>query len=311
MSAADAATRLLVLVPWLLERPGASLAETAAAFGVDEATLRDDLSHLDFCGLPGLGGGDLFEVDLIGDRILVRMADELRRPLRLQPHEALRLLLVGEAVAAALGNELPPLRAALDKVRAATGMPAGVTVEVEDDGSRWLEPLRAALDRGQRVRLAYRGRADDQPVTRTVDPWELHVAGGTWYLQGHDEAAGGLRSFRLDRVASVQVLEERRAVERPDEPLPPPRYTAAPDDVEVELVLPPTAGWVAEAVVADAVEDLPDGRQRLRFRTDALAWVVRLLLVAGPGVEVVHPGELATALSTEAARALARYRSDG
>ena len=94
MSATDDVARMLTLVPWLLERPGASLAETAAAFGVDERTVRRDLlDHLDFCGLPGLGGGDLFTVDLSGDRIVVSMADELQRPVRPTPAEALQLVL--------------------------------------------------------------------------------------------------------------------------------------------------------------------------------------------------------------------------
>jgi hypothetical protein len=131
VSAAGDVARMLTLVPWLLERPGASLTETAEQFGVDERTIRRDLGHLDFCGLPGLGGGDLFEVELVGDRIVVRMADELRRPLRPTPREALRLVLTVDAVAEALGDELPALRSAVAKVRDALGIPEVVADVLE------------------------------------------------------------------------------------------------------------------------------------------------------------------------------------
>ncbi len=308
MSATDAVARMLTLVPWLLERPGASVAETAGAFGVDEATIREDLSHLDFCGLPGLGGGDLFDVSIVGDRILVQMADELRRPLRLTPREALRLVLVVDAVAEALGEELPALRSALDKVRAAAGVPPGVTVQLESEGGRWLADVRRALTDGRQVRLRYQGRSDEHPRDRIVDPWALHVTEGSWYLQGHDHDAHARRTFRLDRVADLTVLDAARTLDPPDGPLPAPRYVPGPDDVPVDVVLAPPARWVADSVDAAQIEDLGDGRRRIRFHTDALPWVERLLLMAGPAAEVVSPPELVEAVRAEAGAALARYR---
>lgn len=306
MTAADDAARMLALVPWLLQRPGASTGEAAAALGVDEQTVRRYLYHLDFCGLPGLGGGALFEVQVVSDRVLVRMADELRRPLRPTPLEALRLVLLGEAVSAAVGDTAPALRSALDKVRAALGVPTGVRVLIEEDGTRWLGPLRQAVDGARRVRLRYRGRADEQPQDRTVDPWALHVADGSWYLQGRDEAAGDLRTFRLDRIAAVDVLDVD-ARPPPDAELPRPRYTAGPDDHRVELVLARDARWLAEAVACDSQDETDGGGLRIRFRTDALPWVRRLVLSAGAGVEVVRPARLRDDVAAAATRALARY----
>lgn len=308
MTAADAVARMLTLVPWLLERPGASLRETADAFGVDVGTVRRDLEQLDFCGLPGLRGGDLFEVDIVGDRILVRMADELRRPLRLTPREALRLVLTVDVVAGAYGDELPALRSAVDKVRAAAGVPEGVQVHLEDDGRGWVPALREAIAGGRRVRLEYAGRNDPAPVAREVDAWELHVADGTWYLQGHDARSGERRTFRLDRIAAVEVLGPAE-VTRPDGDLPPPVYAPGPDDTVVELVLGRGSRWIADAARTDDREELPDGRLRVVFSTDALRWVERLVLMGGGGVEVVRPEALERAARTTATRALARYEA--
>lgn len=306
MTAADAVARMLTLVPWLLERPGASLQEVADAFGVDVRTVRRDLEQLDFCGLPGLRGGDLFEVDIIGERVLVRMADELRRPLRLTPREALRLVLTIDGVATAYGDELPALRSAVDKVRQAAGVPEGVHVRLADDGVRWLPVLRAAIERGRRLRLEYAGRNDPAPVPREVDAWALHVNDGNWYLQGHDVRSGERRTFRLDRIAEVEEVGDAE-VGRPEEELPPPDYVPGPDDVVIELLLGPAARWVADAARIDERDELSDGRLRVVFATDALRWVERLVLMGGGDVEVVRPEALARSARAAAGRALERY----
>lgn len=307
MSAVDTVARMLALVPWLLERPGASVAEAADTFGVDRATIMADLDTIGFCGLPGLGGGDLFDISVVEGRILVELVHGVEQPLRLNPREALRLVLAGEAVAAALGDELPTLRSALDAVRAAAGIPADVRVELTEDGTHWLPPLRAAIGAGRCVELRYRGRGDERPAQRRLHPWALHVSEGAWYVHGLDERSAEVRTFRLDRIVTLEMTDQASAQRPAGMPLVPPRYEPGSDHVEVELLLAPAARWVSEAVVADTVEDLQDGRQRLRFHSDALPWVRRLVLGAGAGAVVLRPARLGEEVRAEAERALTRY----
>lgn len=307
MSAADTVARMLALVPWLLERPGASVREAAEAFGVTPRTILEDLDTIGYCGLPGLGGGDLFEINLYRDRIIVRIAHELDEPLRLTPREALRLVLAGEAVAAALPHDVPALRSALDAVRSSVGVPAGVSVQHDDDGTGWLEDVRRAIGEGRQLQISYRSRGADAPRERVVHPWLLQVSEGEWYLRALDERSDEPRTFRLDRIASLRMLDGD-AQERPDDdPDVPPRYEPGPDDIEVELRLAPSARWVAEEVRADEVGEAEDGSRRVVFHTDSMPWVVRLLLAAGPGAQVVRPRQLAEEVQAVAARALARY----
>ncbi len=309
MSAGSDVARMLTMVPWFLERPGASVAEAAQAFGVPPRTIRRDLSHLDFCGLPGLGGGALFDVTLEQDRVVVSMADELRRPLRLTPREALRLVLSLQAVDEAFGDELPSLRSAIDKIRHAADLPAHAAVAVGEDTDRsWLGTLRDAMRSHHQVQLSYQGRHDGAPRSRVVDPWQLDVTPDGWYLHGHDHDAGDHRVFRLDRVADLTVLDDAIAHPRPDAPLPEPRYEPGEDAVEVVVRLGPGARWLADAVDHDELVD--DGEHlQVRFRTDAPQWVARLLLMGAPAVEVVAPAEIADLLTREARTASGLYPS--
>ncbi len=307
MSAADTVARMLALVPWLLERPGVSVQEAAEAFGVTPRTILEDLDTIGYCGLPGLGGGDLFEINLYRDRIVVRMAHELDEPLRLIPREALRLVLAGEAVAAALPRDVPALRSALDAVRSSVGVPAGVSVQHDDDGTVWLEDVRRAIGEHRQLEISYRSRGADAPGERVVHPWLLQVSEGEWYLRALDEPSGEPRTFRLDRIAGLRVLD-RDARERPDDdPDVAPRYEPGPDDIEVELDLGPSTRWVAEEVRTDEVDDADDGSRRVVFHTDSMPWVVRLLLAAGPEAKVVRPRQLADEVREAATQALARY----
>lgn len=291
MSATTDVARMLTLVPWFLERPGASLDEAADAFGVPSSVIRRDLGHLDFCGLPGLGGGALFDVSLVGDRVVVSMADELRRPLRPTASEGLRLVLTVDAVMGALGEQLPALRSGIDKVRAALGIPEDVADVLDADEVPGLDVARAALRDGVRLRLTYQGRSDTEPAPREVDPWSLHIQDGVWYLQGHDHGVGERRTFRLERTSGIEALAQPIAVAAPDH-LPAPRYAPAPDDLEVVIEVDPEGRWLEGAVVVDAREDRDDGGAVLTLRTDAPRWIARLVLMAGGAARVVGPDAL-------------------
>lgn len=308
MSALDDVGRMLALVPWLLARPGASLDEAADAFGVTPRVIRRDLlDHLDYCGLPGLGGGDLFDVSVVEDRIVITMADELQRPMRPTPAEALRLVLTVDAVAEVLGDELPALTSAVTKVREALGVPEDVADVLEPSQTGAVLEVRRALGDGRRVRLRYQGRGDNAPRERTVDPWRVQVVAGTWYLQGHDHTAGSLRTFRLDRVAAVEVADEAAEIPGPAD-LPPPAYQAGPDDVPVQLEVTRAGRWLLEALDVDRIEERPDGGARLHLTTDAPRHVARLVLMAAGDAVVVAPVTLVDTVRDMAVASAARYR---
>lgn len=307
MSATDSVGRLLVLVPWLLERPGAHVDEAAAAVGTDRATLLEDVGLLNFCGLPGRLGGDLFEVELVGDRILLQLAPVFERPLRPTPDEALRLVLSLDHVAATLGDELPGLDDALEAVRRAAGVPEGVRVAPEP-ATAHLGPVRRGVSEGRRLRLGYRGRADAAARQREVDPWELVLHRGSWYLQGHDHDADDLRTFRLDRIESAEVTDAPVEVHRPAGALPTPAYQSGDDDVRVVLDIAPDGHWVLDLLAADDVTHREDGMTRAVVATDAPQWVVSLVLAARGDVTVVEPEAVRSAVVTTARRGLATYR---
>jgi len=298
--------RMLTLIPWLLERPGASLADTAAAFAVDESTVRMELEHLDFCGLPGLGGGALFDVTIVGDAVTVRMADELRYPMRPTASEALRLLLIATAAERVVGREVPALRSAIDKLHRALGVPPGAVDVLDATPSDDVLTARKAIDVRVRVRFSYRGRSDAVPALRTVEPWAVELSEGAWYLHGLDVDAQAGRVFRLDRAAGMEATGEPCVASVPDE-LPGPVYEAGPEDLEVVLLIEPGAEWLLDAVRADRTTP-SEGGLRVELRTGSPEWLTRLVLMAAGGAVVLEPAELRQQVRSRADDALSGLR---
>lgn len=78
------------------------------------------------------------------------------------------------------------------------------------------EDLLEAVSTRRTVSFDYRGREDDQPRRRRVQPWGLGLKFNHWYFIGWDLDRQSRRTFRLSRVCSEVLLSEER-FERPSD----------------------------------------------------------------------------------------------
>ena len=313
--------RLLSLVPYLLTRPGARMADVARTFGVSEEQLARDLELIYMCGLPGYFPGDLIEVDITASgRITVSNADPMSRPLRLSRDEALPLI-VGLRMLA----DLPGLRdrdavdSALAKLEDAAGDAAttssAIAVEVEPVGgsAEILAVVHRGLAEKRRLHLSYYVPARDETTERDVDPMRVSVVAGRSYLEGWCRSADAVRLFRLDRITAASVLDVPASppAEAQSRDLEAGLFQPGPDDVQVVLDVGPAGRWVAEYYPCEFVEPRSDGGARIGLRTPDTRWVRRLALRLGGGGAVVEPADLAAAVSADASAALAAYAEAG
>lgn len=310
--------RILVMVPWLLEHPGTSVEEVCRRFGTSREELTADLDILGYCGLPGYGGGDLVQAWIAGDRVVVRMADFFRRPLRLSLREALTLLLAARMMTAVAGlEESAALRRAearlTELLASATGevgeeVDPRISVDLGGPGDEHLPTLRRAIEEGRVVRLTYRSASTAQVTDRAVEPWALTGSLGSWYLQGYCRAADGPRAFRLDRIRDLEVTGEATdPTARPPGPVS-ATYQPGPDDERIVLDLRSDAWWVADWAVVEQVSEHGAVR-RITLRTARREWVTRLVLSLGDGATVVEPADLRASVAALARTVLERYRA--
>src|SRR5690606_30772775 len=130
---------------------------------------------------------------------------------RLTPDQAVALLSAGASVQALPGADPEgALARGVSKLASALGVdPAQVLdVDLGDAGPGVLDTLRTGVREHRRVHLDYYSYGRDERTERDVDPYLLHGEDGSLYLLGHCHQAGGVRRFRLDRIASATLLDE-------------------------------------------------------------------------------------------------------
>ncbi|GAB2625526.1 WYL domain-containing protein [Streptomyces capparidis] len=311
-NAIDQTRRMLSLVTYLRERPGARVGEVARAFGISEAELIADLNVLPMCG-TSFRGGDLLDIDTDGERIWWHNVDDVAQPLRLAADEATALLVAARAVATLPGlreSDRQALLRATAKLEAAAGEAARgsarLSVTFEAEGSVFADVDRAIAER-RRLRISYWSPGRDEVTEREVDPIRLFTVGHT-YFEAWCRMSEDRRTFRLDRVAEIELL---------DEPADPPPVELrdlsqglvqpSADDPEVVVEVGPGGRWVAEYYSHDSAEELPGGGLRITLRAADPLGLRRLALRLGQDGRVVSPPELAASAREAARAALAAY----
>lgn len=310
--AGERVPRLLALIPYLQTHPDIEIATAAMHFGVSVEQLREDLTLLWMCGLPGHGPGDLIDLSFDEDTVAVTFDAGMSRPLRLTTSEAVALIVALRTLAQTPGLvEQDVVSRALAKMEIAAGshVQAAATVTLEVDGQRdTLRSLREALQAKQAVHLRYYAASRDQRSERTVDPVRLLLVDGHWYLEAWCRRAEGIRMFRLDRVDELTRLDEPA---RPPEHITPRDisgglFLPAADDLAVGLRLSPRARWVVDYYPCEAVRE--DGEDLLvTVRTGETTWIRRLVAGLGGNATVLDPPELAERIRADARAALAAY----
>jgi len=311
-TATERLQRLLALVPYVISRNVVGMAETAAAFGVSERELVDDLNLLWCVELRSPDPYCPIDLSYEGGEIMVSEAEAFGRPLRLGVDEAsalliaLRMLTALPAVAdgTALSRTIAKLEAAAG-VAAEPSSKVAVQVNVQAAAAQVAEALR----RGRRLHLRHYVPGRAEPTERDVDPMRLLVVDGRDYLEGWCRRAEDVRLFRLDRVLAIEVLDVPKEVPAGAEQIDVDRglFRPSPQDIEVEFELSPAGRWVAEYYPCEQVEELADGRLRIRLRTPDTQLVRRLALRLGEDGRLVAPADLAEQVVGDAMAALDNY----
>ncbi|WP_432191836.1 helix-turn-helix transcriptional regulator [Streptomyces sp. bgisy027] len=315
VNAIDQTRRMLSLVTYLKERPGARVEDVARAFGISEDELVSDLDVLPMCG-TSFRGGDLLDIDTDGERIWWHNPDDVAEPLRIAADEATALLVAARAVATLPGlreSDRQALLRATAKVETASGEAAGasarLSVTFEAEGGVFADVDRAISER-RRLWIRYYSPARDEVTEREIDPIRLVSVGHT-YVEAWCRRSEARRTFRLDRVAEIKILDEPSAppeVELRD--LSEGLVQPAAEDPEVVVEVGPGGRWVAEYYPHDSADELADGGLRITLRTPDPASLRRLALRLGRDGRIVSPPELADSARQAAREALAAYDGD-
>jgi proteasome accessory factor C len=303
--------RLLYLVPYVAKHPeGVLVEELAKKLGADRDEMLADLDLLSQVGPPDGDPGEYLLVSVEEGRVFVDLAHRLTRPLRLTPAEGCSLLL---GIRALRESGIAPfdqaMQSAEKKLLTALGRDANEaqslatsTVVAEPDAAvaTHLRTLVTAAKKRERVELTYASASRHQAEVRPVDPYGIVHHAGEWYVVGFCHKRGDVRTFRIDRIASLKPMGER--FERPrDFDLEAYRrerlYVPSADAITVRIELDPLAvtrigaNWpVGEVTPRD------DGSAELLIDCEGFEWVTGWVLGLGRHAHIVQPEEARAAM---------------
>lgn len=312
VSASDRLRRLLALLPWLADHPGAAIDEICARFEIDPDQLRADLEVVWMVGLPPYTPDQLIDVVIEDDRVWLNLGDFFASPLRLTPDQALALVAAGRSLADTPGADPDgPLSRGLAKLATSLGVAADEAVDVHlgDAEAATVAALREAVHDRRRVEIDYYSYGRDRRSTRRIDPHRVLADQGQWYVSAWCHEADGERLFRVDRIRTVRPTDDH--FDAPAEPAG-ADYGFDAEGAIVRLRLTPAVRWVVDQYPTVAVEEGPGDDLVVTLAVGARPWLERLLLRLGPEATVLDLTgtdlDGAEVRRAAANRILARYR---
>jgi predicted DNA-binding transcriptional regulator YafY len=194
--------------------------EIAAELGISVRTLHRDLAVLRDSGVPiagerGRGGGlglapgwsagrvHLNESEAIGLLLSLTIAERIGSPLLLDDLQSIRRK-VATSFAPAHARRILALRR---RILVGTAASERVLAGVARPSQAAVRPLLTAFARQRVAVIEYRDRNGVQS-RRPIEVQYLYYALPIWYVVAWDRLRTDVRSFRIDRIASVTLLDD-------------------------------------------------------------------------------------------------------
>jgi predicted DNA-binding transcriptional regulator YafY len=303
--------RVLSLLELLQSHGRLSGTELAARLGVDKRTVRRYIQALEQLGIPvtteqGCDGGYMLVAGFKLPPMMFTNDETLALSLGLLAAHNLNLADTQAAISsvqAKLERVMPAKlksrsRAIADTIKLI--LPAS---DAETPGQQ-LSPLLDALEQQRSVTIVY-AAYQQAPVSRQVDPYGLLFRSGRWYMSGYCHLRQELRTFRLDRLQHIELLDQ--SFNRPAQFDSAEHFTQSlygmPGNIDVQVMLHTDKNTAAQAMgeTASMLKPQADGLL-LNTRTDSCYCLAQWLSQLPFDFSIIEPPELKQALKQQAAR---------
>ena len=299
----NVATRLITLILILQNKPNQKASDLAGKLGISVRTLHRYFEMLDEMGIPVYA-----ERGPYGGFSLVR-------GYKLPP----LIFSIEEAVAVYMGTNLVSEtwgELYRDAAQGAMAKIENILPNEQRDEINWarrslvttnlyradlaslspiMEKLRSASREHRQISMVYQSQVNSKPGKRKIDPYALMFRAGWWYVVGYCHLRTALRTFRVDRIQKLDILN---------------RTFVIPDDFDIHAYLEkefknqPTVQahlrFIPEAVhmvtgnrsMWESIKENPNGSMDVTLTAPDLHWLASMTLSFANWVIVLEPQEL-------------------
>jgi predicted DNA-binding transcriptional regulator YafY len=159
----------------------------------------------------------------------------------------------------------------------------------------YLEILRLAAREHRQVDMGYQSTTGSSLTQRQVDPYALVHRTGWWYLVGYCHMREALRTFRIDRIQGLELLDKTFQV--PDDfdvHAYLDREFADQPAIQARLRFSAEGAYLAWSHILplESLDENPDGSVDVILSAPDLSWLASMILSFGALVTVLDPPEL-------------------
>jgi proteasome accessory factor C len=305
--------RLVTLASILIQAGRAGrripVAEVCERLQISEQELDEDIGVLNVVNF-GAGSYVLY-AEIQSDGMIEvdpeAYGDSFARPARLLPVEAKALV----AAIDLIGEHIPDgsLASVREKVVTALGedpIREGLQVASAGGDDSAIAAIVSQAIAGQRLlAIDYYKVNEDEFSQRTVEPYALINGREGWYVASYDPQRESVRHFRLDRIKSATVTDERFEPRADVDPAADvdgwPRTGEVPASRRARVwISPERARWAREERAV--VEELSDGAVIVELSFAGVDWLVREVLKEAGDAAVLEPHDAREAVRAAAER---------
>ncbi len=298
--------RLFEIVYLLMDRKSVTARELAAHFEVSVRTVLRDIDTLADAGIPvyttqGKGGG----ISIL-DRFVLNKAV-------ISEDEQNQILFALQSLAATqqfdMENVLGRLRSLFAKTEANW---------IAVDFSRWgnstadqvkFELLKHAILQKHMITFSY-SSSYGETKDRKVYPLQMVFKGVAWYLRAFCVSKNDYRTFKINRMREVQLLDECFAGKAFSMPELEPDLSVPSGLTDLKLRFSPQIAYrVYDEFDGEAVQPQEDGSCIVTTKVPADAWLCGYILSFGTGVEVLEPQDIREEMMRQAEAIQKKYKT--
>lgn len=317
MNVTERINRILSILSNVSKNQGISVEELAERVGMRPKELMKELTFMLLIGKPPFRPDDYVDIYVEDQKVFVEFDQMLNRPLRFTRPEAMSLLISLQL----LDPEVDPraVRSLRKKIEKAIAGSLDQASRLEDrillekpsrPVSEHFMLLRQAIEGHRKVEIEYYSLTRDATTHRLIHPYVLMKNLGYWYLTGYCEMRQDMRTFKFERILSVDPREETFPLsgefdvdKYKDEFLK--SMGGHPIQIYFEA---PVAPWIEEWWGSSSVRKAKDGGVVLTFSTETLEYPSRLILSFAPHARPVAPPELVEKVRQDAQEVLQLYK---
>ena len=299
-TAAVRALRSMDLIPYVLENPGVSIAELSAKFSVTQAQIESDLQLVFMCGLPGYTPYELIDVAFEDGVVSVIDPQVLDKPRKFSSNEIV-VIALGLKILIDINQTnstaLTKLKQLSEKI-AKLGSNKSILMAGDVSAFPFFEIISKSISEQRILNLQYHSLIKDQITQRLVLPEKMYFLNGSLYLAALDIDIDSDRVFKVDLIKECKVGEQVAAKK------------VLESSIETTVILDvqkQNRNFIERnSSIITAMQENGDST-RVHLQVSNLEWIKLTVLSNAPGITVVSPELLATAVKQSARDLLALY----